>query len=87
MTKEREALKTVLEALALASNCLKKADAYVRYASPLLTPSNVAEPQPKREWVGLTHKEIMEIDSTYYRPMGPLEFAKLVEAKLKELNK
>lgn len=40
----------------------------------------------KREWVGLTDEEIMEIDSTYYRPMGPLEFAKLLEAKLKEKN-
>lgn len=41
---------------------------------------------PKRKLIELTDKEIMEIDSTYYRPMGPLEFAKLLQIKLKEKN-
>jgi len=41
---------------------------------------------PRREWVGLTDEEIQVIHETYYRRMGPNEFAKLVEAKLKEKN-
>ncbi len=53
---------------------------------PLCMAQHLAKPPPKREWVGLTYKEIMEIDSTYYRPMGPLEFSKLLEDKLKEKN-
>ena len=40
----------------------------------------------KRKWVSLTDKDIMKIDATYYRPMGPLEFSKLLDAKLKEKN-
>jgi len=41
---------------------------------------------PRREWVGLTAEEIQVIHETYYRRMGPNEFAKLVEAKLREKN-
>ena len=40
----------------------------------------------QHEWVGLTDEEIQVIHETYYRRMGPNEFAKLVEAKLKEKN-
>jgi len=41
---------------------------------------------PKREWVGLTQKEVQEIHDTYYKRMGPQEFASMIEAKLKEKN-
>jgi hypothetical protein len=40
-------------------------------------------PQPKREWVGLTTDEVFELASTRL-PLGL--FAKLVEAKLREKN-
>jgi len=40
----------------------------------------------KREWVGLTDEEIKAIHDTYYRRMGPMEFARAIEAKLKEKN-
>ena len=42
--------------------------------------------QPKRPWVGLTQKEIQDIHDTYHKRMGPQEFARAIEAKLKELN-
>ena len=41
---------------------------------------------PKRPWVGLTQKEIQDIHDTYHKRMGPQEFARAIEAKLKELN-
>lgn len=44
------------------------------------------EAPPKREWVGLTQKEVQEIHDTYYKRMGPQEFASMLEAKLKEKN-
>ena len=39
-----EVLKTALEALELASECLKKADAYIRYAGPSLLIHSEQEP-------------------------------------------
>jgi hypothetical protein len=39
-----------------------------------------------RQWVGLTDEEIKEIVHTYPRPMGPLNFARAVEQRLKEMN-
>jgi hypothetical protein len=41
---------------------------------------------PKREWQGLTDTEIQAIHDTYYRRMGPQEFARAIESKLKEKN-
>jgi hypothetical protein len=41
---------------------------------------------PKRPWVGLTQKEVQEIHDTYYKRMGPQEFARAIEAALKEKN-
>lgn len=44
-------------------------------------------PSPdKREWVGLTDEKIQAIHDTYYRRMGPQEFASMIDAKLKEKN-
>jgi hypothetical protein len=40
----------------------------------------------QRTWVGLTDAEIQAIHDTYYRRMGPQEFARAIEAKLKERN-
>jgi len=40
----------------------------------------------RKPWVGLTYAEVQEINDTYYRPMGPQEFARAIEAKLKEKN-
>jgi len=41
---------------------------------------------PQRTWVGLTQKEVQEIHDTFYKRMGPQEFASMIEAKLKEKN-
>ncbi len=41
------------------------------------------EPQPKREWVGLTVMEAVELDIATNHPR---EFAAAIEAKLKEKN-
>ena len=43
-------------------------------------------PAAQREWQGLTDEEIQAIHDTYYRRMGPQEFARAIEAKLKEKN-
>ena len=44
--------------------------------------------QPKREWVGLTDEEILEIkqDSEEFDYLIPHLFARSIEAKLKEKN-
>ena len=39
-----------------------------------------------RTWAGLTDSEIQAIHDTYYRRMGPMEFARAIEYKLKEKN-
>jgi len=44
-----------------------------------------AEP-PHRKWQGLTVKEIQSIHDTYYKRMGPQEFARAIEQALKEKN-
>ena len=55
---------------------------------PLYTSQNVAEPRPKREWVGLTDDELFEI----VRSEGKVtkadawEIVENLQAKLKELN-
>lgn len=50
----------------------------VRYEIPLYT-----HPQPKREWVGLTVMEAVELDIATNHPR---EFAAAIEAKLKDKN-
>jgi hypothetical protein len=53
-----------------------------------------AHPQPKREWVGLTDEEIGEIEGVEMKYIGTgeyvidgeYEFAKAIEAKLREKN-
>ena len=41
---------------------------------------------PRREWRGMTEKEIQSIHDTYHKRMGPQEFARAIEAALKEKN-
>ena len=41
---------------------------------------------PRREWRGLTEEEIQSIHDTYHKRMGPKEFARAIEAALKERN-
>jgi hypothetical protein len=41
------------------------------------------EPVAKREWVGLTRDEVLNIEET---AAHPLEFYRAIEAKLKEKN-
>ena len=42
---------------------------------------------PKREWVGLTEEEVRAIDtSEFWNDHTPLDFARVIEAKLKEKN-
>jgi len=40
----------------------------------------------QRTWQGLTHREVQEIHDTFFKRMGPQEFASMIEAKLKEKN-
>ncbi len=42
---------------------------------------------PRREWQGMTEEEIQSIHDTYHKRMGPQEFARAIEAALKEKNK
>jgi hypothetical protein len=49
--------------------------AYALYTTP-----------PQRPWVGLTEEKIQAIHDTYYRRMGPQEFARAIEQALKEKN-
>jgi hypothetical protein len=41
---------------------------------------------PRREWRSLSEEEIQSIHDTYHKRMGPQEFARAVEAALKEKN-
>jgi hypothetical protein len=41
---------------------------------------------PRREWRGLTYEETQLIHDTYHKRMGPQEFARAIEAALKEKN-
>ncbi len=41
---------------------------------------------PRREWRSLSEEEIQSIHDTYHKRMGPQEFARDIEAKLKEKN-
>ena len=50
--------------------------------TPLYTSPNVAEPRPKREWVGLTEEEYQQIQRDYFQA----DQWRGIEAKLKELN-
>ena len=50
------------------------------------TPPKEQQSCDKRPWVGLTDEGIQTIHDMYYRRMGPQEFARAIEAKLKELN-
>jgi hypothetical protein len=74
-----------------------KAAAFIReaLAQPVQEPvdndffKSLGEKNPspdKREWVGLTEEKIQAIHDTYYRRMGPQEFARAIEAALKEKN-
>ena len=40
----------------------------------------------KKPWRGLTDEDIQNIHDTYHKRMGPMEFARAIEAKLKEKN-
>ena len=84
MTKD-EALKLALEAIEELrySSSTFKSD---KLSAEAIAAIKEALAQPKRPWVSLTNKEIKEIVDTYYRFMGPLEFAAAIEAKLKEKN-
>jgi hypothetical protein len=44
------------------------------------------EAAAQRTWVGLTDKDIQSIHDTYHKRMGPMEFARAIETKLKEKN-
>jgi len=43
-------------------------------------------PAAQRTWVGLTDEEIQNIHDTYHKRMGPMEFARFIEAKLRNKN-
>lgn len=42
--------------------------------------------KPKKPWVELTSKEIIDVSSMYYRQMGPVEFVQEIQKLLKEKN-
>tara|TARA_R110000868_G_C10590984_1_gene739570 strand:+ start:275 stop:562 length:288 start_codon:yes stop_codon:yes gene_type:complete len=70
----------IQEILALAQTC-KTCEALARTVMLDQTSHDT-----KRPWVGLTDEGIQTIHDTYYRRMGPQEFARAIEAKLKEKN-
>jgi hypothetical protein len=86
MTKD-EALDLALEALGLdyepvrernfCERCGKRLGDYIHTCTP---------PAAQRTWVGLTDQDIQNIHDTYHKRMGPMEFARAIEARLKELN-
>jgi hypothetical protein len=43
-------------------------------------------PAAERQWVGLTDEDIQSIHDTYHKRMGPMEFARAIEVKLREMN-
>jgi len=47
---------------------------------------SLANSPDQRPWVGLTQKEVQEIHDTYYKRMGPQEFASMIEAALRSKN-
>ena len=57
----------------------------VKQKSPERQMAMYAEP-PRREWQSLSEEEIQSIHDTYHKRMGPQEFARAIEAKLKERN-
>ena len=56
-----------------------------RFDQPGLDPLYTSPPA-QRTWVGLTTQEVQEIHDTYHKRMGPQEFARAIEAKLREKN-
>jgi hypothetical protein len=58
-------------------NCFSADPAWLNDPIPLYTAP------PKREWVGLTREEALDIESA---TTHPLEFARAIEAKLKDKN-
>ena len=53
------------------------------YNSVKVMCSDVLTLLPRREWVGLTRDEVLDIEET---AKHPLEFARAIEANLKEKN-
>ena len=50
---------------------------------PMLDAFAMVNDAPKREWVGLTDDEIWTLHDSY---LNPVEFARAIEAKLREKN-
>ena len=49
--------------------------------------AEMQEPQPQREWVGLTDEDVRELDtSEFWDDHTPADFVRLVENKLREKN-
>ena len=84
---EREALKLALEALEEAHYKVEhKQDAAKREQAITAIKAALAQP-PQREWVGLTPENILALfDEHNLYGSKLVEFARAVEAKLKEKN-
>jgi hypothetical protein len=54
--------------------------------TPLYTSPNVAEPRPKREWMGLTDDEIKQALGISKYALSSIVDARAIEAKLREKN-
>lgn len=73
-----EALKTALEAMDLARNCLKKADAFINHARIPYDRNN------HKQWVELS---VTDIDNITHKAISIVDAMLLTEETLKENNK
>jgi len=83
---DKEAMKLALEALELVkwTNNLQVDEAIAALKERLAQPEK--EPCGSQLWVGLTQKEVQDIHDTFFKRMGPQEFAQAIEAKLRSKN-
>ena len=83
MTDLRKAAEMALEALEIWEKMQPNTTACA-VRIPAIQALRQALAQPKREWVGLTRDEVLDIEET---TKHPLAFYEAIEAKLKEKNR
>ncbi len=84
MNKTQEALKMAIEALEDANNVVFQEWSIESEYDDALQACKEALAEPKREWFGLSDEEVQTIFELGHHSYK--EFAKAIEAKLKEIN-
>lgn len=90
MTTLRQSAEEALNALEFCAGTSYITDAHDIAEEAIIQLSKaLAEPEPQRQWVGLTDDEIVEIcadcSASAYR-WDDINYARAIEAKLKEKN-